>query len=95
MTEQELRAYIEAIRPADEAAMDAARRRQAQLAKPPGSRVGGGYVHPAGRRDRAGLPRHGQVPRGGVRRRQWRGGGGRILYAAVGDIAAGGEYDLP
>ena len=36
MTEQELRAYIEAIRPADEAAMDAARR-QAQLAKPPGS----------------------------------------------------------
>ena len=37
MTEQELRAYIEAIRPADEAAMDAARRRQAQLAKPPGS----------------------------------------------------------
>ena len=32
MTEQELRAYIEAIRPADEAAMDAARRRQAQLA---------------------------------------------------------------
>ena len=37
MTEQELRAYIKAIRPADEAAMDAARRRQAQLAKPPGS----------------------------------------------------------
>lgn len=37
MTEQELRAYIEAIRPADETAMDAARRRQAQLAKPPGS----------------------------------------------------------
>ena len=36
MTEQELRAYIEAIRPADETAMDAARRRQAQLAKPPG-----------------------------------------------------------
>ena len=34
MTEQELRAYIEAIRPADEVAMDAARRRQAQLAKP-------------------------------------------------------------
>ena len=32
MTEQELRAYIEAIRPADETAMDAARRRQAQLA---------------------------------------------------------------
>ena len=37
MTEQELRAYIEAIRPADETAMDAARRRQAKLAKPPGS----------------------------------------------------------
>ena len=37
MTERELRAYIEAIRPADEAAMDAARRRQAELAKPPGS----------------------------------------------------------
>ena len=37
MTEQELSAYIQAIRPADEAAMKAARRRQAQLAKPPGS----------------------------------------------------------
>ena len=37
MTEQELSAYIQAIRPADEAAMEAARRRQAQLAKPPGS----------------------------------------------------------
>lgn len=34
MTEQELSAYIQAIRPADEAAMEAARRRQAQLAKP-------------------------------------------------------------
>ena len=29
MTEQELSAYIQAIRPADEAAMEAARRRQA------------------------------------------------------------------
>ena len=37
MTEQELQAYIAAIRPADEAAMAAARRRQAELAKPPGS----------------------------------------------------------
>ena len=37
MTEQELQAYIAAIRPADEAAMTAARRRQAELAKPPGS----------------------------------------------------------
>lgn len=37
MTEQELHAYIAAIRPADEAAMAAARRRQAELAKPPGS----------------------------------------------------------
>ena len=37
MTEQELLTYIQAIRPADTAAMDAARRRQAQLAKPPGS----------------------------------------------------------
>ncbi len=37
MTEAELKEYIRAIRPADEAAMDAARRRQAALAKPPGS----------------------------------------------------------
>ena len=37
MTEQELHAYIASIRPADEAAMAAARRRQAELAKPPGS----------------------------------------------------------
>ena len=37
MTEQELKAYLAAIRPADEAAMAAARRRQAALAKPPGS----------------------------------------------------------
>ena len=37
MTEQELSAYIQAIRPADEAAMAAARRRQERLAKPPGS----------------------------------------------------------
>ena len=37
MTEQQLQAYIAAIRPADEAAMAAARRRQAELAKPPGS----------------------------------------------------------
>ena len=37
MTEQELKAYLAAIRPADEAAMAAARRRQAELAKPPGS----------------------------------------------------------
>lgn len=37
MTEQELQAYIAAIRGADETAMAAARRRQAELAKPPGS----------------------------------------------------------
>ena len=37
MTEQELKAYLAAIRPSDEAAMAAARRRQAELAKPPGS----------------------------------------------------------
>ena len=37
MTEAELREYIRAIRPADRAAMDDARRRQAELAKPPGS----------------------------------------------------------
>lgn len=37
MTEQELSAYIQAIRPADEAAMAVARRRQERLAKPPGS----------------------------------------------------------
>ena len=37
MTRQELTAYMEAIPPADREAMDAARRRQAELAKPPGS----------------------------------------------------------
>lgn len=37
MTRQELTAYIESILPADRVAMDAARRRQAELAKPPGS----------------------------------------------------------
>ena len=37
MTEQELKTYLAAIRGADEAAMAAARRRQAALAKPPGS----------------------------------------------------------
>ena len=37
MTEQELQAYIQAIVPADRAAMDAAEKRQAELAKPPGS----------------------------------------------------------
>ena len=37
MTRQELTAYMEAIPPADRDAMDAARRRQAELAKPPGS----------------------------------------------------------
>ena len=37
MTEQALQTYLAAIRGADEAAMAAARRRQAQLAKPPGS----------------------------------------------------------
>ena len=37
MTEQELQQYLQAIRPADQAAMAAARRRQAELAKPPGS----------------------------------------------------------
>ena len=36
MTEQELQAYIQAITPADRAAMDAAEKRQAELAKPPG-----------------------------------------------------------
>ncbi len=37
MTLQELEQYLQAISPADEAAMSAARRRQAELAKPPGS----------------------------------------------------------
>ena len=37
MTRQELTAYMESILPADREAMDAARRRQAELAKPPGS----------------------------------------------------------
>ena len=37
MTEQELQAYIQAITPADRAAMAAAEKRQAELAKPPGS----------------------------------------------------------
>lgn len=37
MTRQELTAYMESIPPADREAMDAARRRQAELAKPPGS----------------------------------------------------------
>lgn len=37
MTEAELQSYIRAVRPAHRDAMDAARRRHAQLAKPPGS----------------------------------------------------------
>ena len=37
MTRQKLTAYMESILPADRYAMDAARRRQAELAKPPGS----------------------------------------------------------
>ena len=37
MTRQELTAYMEPILPADRESMDAARRRQAELAKPPGS----------------------------------------------------------
>lgn len=37
MTDSELKRFIEAIAPADEGAMDAAQRRQAELAKPPGS----------------------------------------------------------
>ena len=37
MTRQELTAYIESILPADREAMDAARQRQTELAKPPGS----------------------------------------------------------
>ena len=37
MTEAALQQYIQAIRPADRAVMDAARERQAELAKPPGS----------------------------------------------------------
>lgn len=37
MTEAALQQYIQAIRPADRAVMDAARKRQAELAKPPGS----------------------------------------------------------
>lgn len=37
MTREELKEYIKAIAPADRNAMDAARRRQAELAKPPGS----------------------------------------------------------
>ena len=37
MTRQELTAYMESLLPADRESMDAARRRQAELAKPPGS----------------------------------------------------------
>ena len=37
MTEAALQQYIQAIRPADRTVMDAARKRQAELAKPPGS----------------------------------------------------------
>ena len=37
MTEAALQQYIQTIRPADRAVMDAARERQAELAKPPGS----------------------------------------------------------
>jgi len=37
MTEQELKSYIASIAPADRRVMDAARKRQAELAKPPGS----------------------------------------------------------
>ncbi|NLU24737.1 MAG: nicotinate-nucleotide--dimethylbenzimidazole phosphoribosyltransferase, partial [Clostridiales bacterium] len=37
MTKEDLQAYIKVIRPADEGIMDKARRRQAELAKPPGS----------------------------------------------------------
>ena len=37
MTKEDLQAYIKVIRPADERIMDKARRRQAELAKPPGS----------------------------------------------------------
>lgn len=37
MTEKELRAYLKTIRPADRGVMDRAARRQAELAKPPGS----------------------------------------------------------
>lgn len=35
MTEQEFQTFLRSIRPADRAAMDAAARRQAELAKPP------------------------------------------------------------
>lgn len=37
MTEQKFQTFLRSIRPADHAAMDAAARRQAELAKPPGS----------------------------------------------------------
>ena len=37
MTDAELRAYIEAVTPPDRSCMEAARKRQAELAKPPGS----------------------------------------------------------
>ena len=37
MTEQKFQTFLRSIRPADRAAMDAAARRQAELAKPPGS----------------------------------------------------------
>ena len=37
MTDAELRAYIEAVTPPDRSCMEAARQRQAALAKPPGS----------------------------------------------------------
>ena len=63
MTEQKFQTFLRSIRPADHAAMDAAARRQAELAKPPGS-LG---AHPAGRTDRPGEKSDRPLPRARVR----------------------------
>ena len=93
MTEQELQAYIQAITPADRAAMDAAEKRQAALAKPPGSlgeletisiRLAGitGQVCPAMDKCRVAVfaADNGVVDEG-------------VSCAPVRDAAAGGEHD--
>ena len=55
----------------------------------------GGYVRPSGGRHRAGMPANGQMPGGGIRRRQRRGGRGRVLRAPFRDRAAGHQHDPP
>ena len=65
MTEQEFQTFLRSIRPADRAAMDAAARRQAELAKPPGSL--GTLEDPAGRTDRPGEKSDRPLPRARVR----------------------------